>query len=343
MTRLHGSARWRPWSPRLRRRRHVPPTSCSRGGRVWPGKGLPRGDRHRRRGRARPGRRERRRRRGPGRAADPRRRPQGPPRGPRLQRRPRPLPRRRLRPALGRPARRARTRRTSPGASASTRRRCPRAPGSCRGTGTTSRGRAKALPDARQLIDAVTPDHPVFVSRLDGHMALANSPGPAPGRRDPRHEGSRTAAPSCATPRGEPTGILKDNAEDLVSPRHPRALARDEPARRAGGARARRPASASPPSRTTRRSTPCPPTRSCARAGELTARFYVWRYVAVPRAPEGDRRAHRPRRRLDPPGRPQDPLRRLDGLRHRGLLRAVHSTTRRPGACCSTRSRSWSD
>src|SRR5207344_2122537 len=27
----------------------------------------------------------------------------------------------------------------------------------------------------RALIDAVTPDHPVFVSRLDGHMALANS------------------------------------------------------------------------------------------------------------------------------------------------------------------------
>src|SRR5216684_2240994 len=28
---------------------------------------------------------------------------------------------------------------------------------------------------ARQLIDAVTPQNPVFVSRLDGHMALANS------------------------------------------------------------------------------------------------------------------------------------------------------------------------
>src|ERR1043165_8791852 len=27
----------------------------------------------------------------------------------------------------------------------------------------------------RQLIDAITPDHPVFVQRLDGHMALANS------------------------------------------------------------------------------------------------------------------------------------------------------------------------
>src|SRR4051812_4680445 len=27
----------------------------------------------------------------------------------------------------------------------------------------------------RQMIDAATPDHPVFVNRLDGHMALANS------------------------------------------------------------------------------------------------------------------------------------------------------------------------
>src|SRR5262245_59930732 len=32
---------------------------------------------------------------------------------------------------------------------------------------------SRALP-TRQLIDAVTPDHPVFVNRLDGHMCLAN-------------------------------------------------------------------------------------------------------------------------------------------------------------------------
>ncbi|HWI57749.1 MAG TPA: amidohydrolase, partial [Bacillota bacterium] len=69
----------------------------------------------------------------------------------------------------------------------------------------------------KALIDAVTPDHPVFVSRLDGHMALANSlalklagvtkatPEPPGGVivRDPQS--------------GEPTGILKDAAEDLVS------------------------------------------------------------------------------------------------------------------------------
>jgi len=68
----------------------------------------------------------------------------------------------------------------------------------------------------RDWIDSVTRDHPVFVSRLDGHMALANSaalraagitrdtPTPAGGEipRDPLT--------------GEPQGIFKDAAMDLV-------------------------------------------------------------------------------------------------------------------------------
>ena len=68
----------------------------------------------------------------------------------------------------------------------------------------------------KDWIDAVTPDNPVCVNRFDGHMILANSaalklsgvtaktPVPAGGEivRDP------------AT--GEPTGILKDAAMDLV-------------------------------------------------------------------------------------------------------------------------------
>jgi predicted amidohydrolase YtcJ len=68
----------------------------------------------------------------------------------------------------------------------------------------------------RDWVDAVTPDHPVCVNRLDGHMVLANTlalkiagvtkttPDPPGGEvvRDP------------AT--GEPTGILKDAAMDLV-------------------------------------------------------------------------------------------------------------------------------
>lgn len=68
----------------------------------------------------------------------------------------------------------------------------------------------------RDWIDAITPDVPVFVSRLDGHMALANSKalelagitGETP---DP--EGG-TIVRDPAT--GSPTGILKDEAMGLV-------------------------------------------------------------------------------------------------------------------------------
>ncbi len=68
----------------------------------------------------------------------------------------------------------------------------------------------------KELIDPVTPRHPVFVQRLDGHMGLANSlalklagitastPVPAGGEivKDPKT--------------GQPSGILKDSAMGLV-------------------------------------------------------------------------------------------------------------------------------
>jgi predicted amidohydrolase YtcJ len=74
----------------------------------------------------------------------------------------------------------------------------------------------------RWLIDEVTPRNPVFIRRYDGHAALANSlalklagltretPEPRGGVivRDPRS--------------GEPTGVLKDAAEDLVARAVPR-------------------------------------------------------------------------------------------------------------------------
>lgn len=67
----------------------------------------------------------------------------------------------------------------------------------------------------RQLIDAVTLNHPVFVQRLDGHMALANSVA------------LKLAGITKATPdppgglivrdeAGEPTGVLKDAAMNAV-------------------------------------------------------------------------------------------------------------------------------
>jgi predicted amidohydrolase YtcJ len=75
-------------------------------------------------------------------------------------------------------------------------------------------------PDAplpmKQTVDAATPDHPVWVNRLDGHMALANSlalklAGVTKETKDP------PGGLIVRDPRtGEPTGILKDAAEDLV-------------------------------------------------------------------------------------------------------------------------------
>jgi predicted amidohydrolase YtcJ len=67
----------------------------------------------------------------------------------------------------------------------------------------------------RDWIDSLTPDTPVFVSRLDGHMALANSKalelaGVSMATSDP---------PGGTIVRyadGSPTGVLKDAAQDLV-------------------------------------------------------------------------------------------------------------------------------
>jgi predicted amidohydrolase YtcJ len=67
----------------------------------------------------------------------------------------------------------------------------------------------------RAWIDSVTPHHPVWVNRLDGHMALANSAALA------------AAGVTSATPEidggeivrradGEPAGVLKDNAMPLI-------------------------------------------------------------------------------------------------------------------------------
>jgi predicted amidohydrolase YtcJ len=73
----------------------------------------------------------------------------------------------------------------------------------------------KTLP-TRALIDAVTPDNPVFVQRLDGHMGLANTVALTMAgitRDTPAPEGGAIVRDAA----GEPTGILKDNAADLVT------------------------------------------------------------------------------------------------------------------------------
>ncbi|HTT62522.1 MAG TPA: amidohydrolase [Bryobacteraceae bacterium] len=67
----------------------------------------------------------------------------------------------------------------------------------------------------RQLIDAVTVGHPVFVNRLDGHMALANSEAlkVAGITRDTPDPPGGTIVRDAS---GEPTGVLKDAAMDRV-------------------------------------------------------------------------------------------------------------------------------
>jgi len=73
----------------------------------------------------------------------------------------------------------------------------------------------ESLPQ-RGWIDSVTPDNPVFVSRLDGHMALANSlalkmAGISRGVKDV------IGGTIERDNNGDLTGIFKDNAMDLVS------------------------------------------------------------------------------------------------------------------------------
>ncbi len=67
----------------------------------------------------------------------------------------------------------------------------------------------------RQLIDAVTPDTPVFVNRLDGHMALANSAALKLAGVD-KNTKDVPGGVIVRDGSGSPTGILKDAAQGLV-------------------------------------------------------------------------------------------------------------------------------
>jgi predicted amidohydrolase YtcJ len=68
----------------------------------------------------------------------------------------------------------------------------------------------------RDWIDSVTPDNPVWVNRLDGHMSLANSAALRAAkltRASPDVPGGTIVRDA----NGEPTGVLKDNATDAVN------------------------------------------------------------------------------------------------------------------------------
>lgn len=135
---------------------------------------------------------------------------------------------------------------------------------------------SRALP-TRKLIDAVTPEHPVFVNRLDGHMGLANSLALrlAQITRDtPDPEGGVIVRDAA----GELTGILKDNAQGLVTSVVP------EPGREMN-LRAARLAllEAARLGVTTIQDNSAvdalPTYQELRERGELTARFYVWRGI----------------------------------------------------------------
>src|SRR6478735_258352 len=67
----------------------------------------------------------------------------------------------------------------------------------------------------REWVDAATPDHPVWVNRLDGHMALANSAALAAAGVTRATKGV-AGGTIVRDPAGDPTGVLKDNAMALV-------------------------------------------------------------------------------------------------------------------------------
>ena len=73
---------------------------------------------------------------------------------------------------------------------------------------------SRQLP-GRAALDPLTPGHPVFVRRLDGHMALCNAAAlrAAGITRDTPDPPGGTIERGAA---GEPTGVLKDKAMDLV-------------------------------------------------------------------------------------------------------------------------------
>jgi predicted amidohydrolase YtcJ len=68
----------------------------------------------------------------------------------------------------------------------------------------------------RAWIDSITPNHPVWINRYDGHMALANSVALKAAGVD-RSTKDVAGGTIERDGKGEPTGILKDNAMELMA------------------------------------------------------------------------------------------------------------------------------
>jgi Predicted metal-dependent hydrolase with the TIM-barrel fold len=67
----------------------------------------------------------------------------------------------------------------------------------------------------RSWIDSITPDNPVWINRLDGHMALANSAAMR-AAAVPMSGGDIAGGTITRDASGQPSGIFKDNAQELV-------------------------------------------------------------------------------------------------------------------------------
>ena len=67
----------------------------------------------------------------------------------------------------------------------------------------------------RSWIDSVTPNNPVWINRLDGHMALANTAA-LRAAKVPMTGGDISGGTITRDASGQPTGIFKDNAQELV-------------------------------------------------------------------------------------------------------------------------------
>lgn len=70
------------------------------------------------------------------------------------------------------------------------------------------------MPD-RSWLDSITPNNPVFINRLDGHMIVANSLALKAANINAATK-DITGGEIARDNKGNPTGILKDNAQDLV-------------------------------------------------------------------------------------------------------------------------------
>ena len=85
----------------------------------------------------------------------------------------------------------------------------------------------------RDDLDKIAPDNPVFLTRADGHAAVANSAA----LKDCRNQSATRANPFggeiLKDKAGEPNGMLLDNAQDLVEKKIPQA---DRSGARAGAA-----------------------------------------------------------------------------------------------------------